>query len=59
VGLVKIKRDATTGRLALAAPGFIKYQRGTEEEVQVVCEAMGIQRGDVLKAQWIDNGPGW
>ncbi|PWN18477.1 Diaminopimelate epimerase-like protein [Microstroma glucosiphilum] len=59
VGLVKIKRDGATGRLALAAPGFTKYQPGTEEEIRTVCQAMGIERGDVLKAQWICNGPRW
>ncbi|CAO1634890.1 unnamed protein product [Sympodiomycopsis kandeliae] len=59
IGLVRIKKDAQTGRLALGAPDFLKYEPAKEEEIQTICDSMDIQRSDVIKAQWTDNGPGW
>lgn len=60
IGLVRIRRDPDKkSRLALAAPGFIKYEPAKEEEISAICKKMNIRREDVLKAQWTDNGPGW
>lgn len=59
IGLVKIKRDDKTQRLALAAPDFLKYEPAQEEKIQIICSSLNIARNDVLKAQWTDNGPGW
>lgn len=60
IGLVKIRKDVNNPtRLYLAAPEFIKYEPAQEEEIQIICKSMDIDRSDVLKAQWTDNGPGW
>lgn len=58
VGLVKVRIDEG-GRLSLAAPSFIKYERATQQETAQICEALSIDPKDVLAAQWTDNGPGW
>jgi PhzF family phenazine biosynthesis protein len=56
-GLVRIRRDDT--RHAFAAPPLI---RGGEVEAGDLAEIMallGIDRSQVVDAQWADNGPGW
>jgi PhzF family phenazine biosynthesis protein len=56
-GLVKVKRDG--GRLAFAAPPRRRTGPLPEENVAKICAALGIERGDVLRHQWADNGPEW
>lgn len=58
IGLVRVKIEDGQ-RLSLAAPGFIKYEPATESEIETLCGALGIERKDVLKVQWTDNGPQW
>ncbi|EMY32705.1 PhzF family phenazine biosynthesis protein [Arthrobacter crystallopoietes BAB-32] len=56
-GLVNIKNDG--GRLAFAAPARRRAGELPEENVQRICAALGLDRSDVLRHQWADNGPQW
>ena len=57
LGLVPVRRHE--GRLAFAAPALLRS--GSLEEALLVRIAKGlrIERGAILDAQLIDNGPGW
>ncbi len=57
VGLVRVRRDGE--RLAFAAPPLRRSgPLDAATQVQIVA-ALGIEAGDVLHHQWVDNGPGW
>lgn len=56
-GLVPIRR--TTGRLAFAAPPLVRGGPVDETEVAHLAALLGIDRVDVVEAEWVDNGPGW
>lgn len=56
-GLVELRRG--DGGWALAAPPLTRSGPATDEEVGRVAEGLGIPTGDVLAAEWVDNGPGW
>jgi len=56
-GLVRIRRDA--GRLAFAAPPLIRSGPVDEPLVRHIADVLGIDRADIVDAQWADNGPGW
>ncbi len=56
VGLVELRAEA--GRTAFAAPPL----RMAEVEASLlgaVLRALGLDAGDVVAAQWLDNGPNW
>jgi PhzF family phenazine biosynthesis protein len=60
-GLVRIKRDRAgeQTRLAFAAP---PQQRSGEVEPELlarITRALGIHADAIVRAQWVDNGPGW
>lgn len=57
VGLVNLRQS--DGRLAFAAPDLIRSGPADEDDIARVCLILQIDRGDVLDAQWCDNGPGW
>ncbi len=57
VGLVTLKN--TGDRLAFAAPPLIRSGAVAEEELDVVCAVLGVDRTDIIDTQWCDNGPGW
>jgi PhzF family phenazine biosynthesis protein len=56
-GLVRVRR--TPDGLAFAAPPLVRSGPVEEEVVLHVAEVLGIDRADVVDAQWADNGPGW
>ncbi len=58
VGLVNIRRENGTQRLAFAAPPLQRTAPGAELLAQTV-QALGLQAGQVLAAQLLDNGPVW
>jgi PhzF family phenazine biosynthesis protein len=58
-GLVKIKRDAASGRLAFAAPPLIKGGPLDEADVALIARGLKIERSDILAHAWCDNGPNW
>jgi len=59
VGLVVIRRDETTGRLAFAAPP--RQRSGPLDDVDVarLVAALRIDPDEVVAHEWCDNGPGW
>jgi PhzF family phenazine biosynthesis protein len=59
VGLVKIKRDAASGRLAFAAPPLIKGGPLDEADVALIARGLRIERSDIVAHAWCDNGPKW
>ena len=56
-GLVRILRS--DGQLAFAAPPLIRSGPVGEADLERVARLLGIGRGDIVDAQWADNGPGW
>jgi PhzF family phenazine biosynthesis protein len=58
IGLVRV-RAGVDGSLAFAAPALIRSGDLDDETLRDVVRILGIERSDVLAAQWVDNGPGW
>ena len=58
VGLVKIRREPGTQRLAFAAP-VLKRSTPSPELLTQVALALGVQPAQILAAQRLDNGPVW
>ncbi|MEC5211773.1 PhzF family phenazine biosynthesis protein [Polaromonas sp. CG_9.5] len=58
VGLVKIRREAGTQRLAFAAPA-LKRSTPSPALLAQVAAALGVQPAQMLAAQTLDNGPVW
>ncbi len=56
-GLVEVRRGEE--RLAFAAPPLVRSGPVDEETVAHVAGLLGVERGELLDAQWVDNGPGW
>jgi PhzF family phenazine biosynthesis protein len=57
VGLVRVRRDGA--RLAFAAPPLVRGGPVDPDDVAHLARALGAAAGDVVDAQWVDNGPGW
>jgi len=58
VGLVKIRREPGTNRLAFAAPA-LKRSAPSPTTLAQVATALGLKASQVLAAQCLDNGPLW
>ena len=58
VGLVPVRRGPG-GTLAFAAPPLVREGPVDEAELVEVAAVLGVDRGDVVDAAWVDNGPGW
>jgi PhzF family phenazine biosynthesis protein len=58
VGLVKIRREPGTKRLAFAAPP-LKRSAPSPTVLAQVAAALGLKANQVLAAQCLDNGPLW
>jgi PhzF family phenazine biosynthesis protein len=56
-GLIPI-RPADSG-LAFAAPPLLRSGPVEETLIRQIAEVLNIARGDIVDAQWVDNGPGW
>jgi len=56
-GLVRIRRDGDL--LAFAAPPLLRSGPVDAADLADLCAVLGIGHGDIVKAQWVDNGPGW
>ena len=56
-GLVPIRQ--TADGLAFAAPPLLRSGPVDEPLVQHVAVVLGIDRADIVEAEWADNGPGW
>ena len=59
VGLVKIRRDGVTNRLAFAAPALIRSGPLDAADVALIARGLGIAREDIVAHSWCDNGPNW
>ena len=57
IGLVRIKKDGE--KLAFAAPPLIRSGLLDEETLTQIAAGLRVNRQDIVKHQWIDNGPGW
>jgi PhzF family phenazine biosynthesis protein len=56
-GLVPVRR--TAAGLAFAAPPLIRSGPVEEQLVGHIASLLRIDRGEILDAEWADNGPGW
>jgi PhzF family phenazine biosynthesis protein len=56
-GLVELRR--TGEGLAFAAPPLVRTGPADEETLDEIVAITGLERGEILAAEWIDNGPGW
>ncbi len=56
-GLIEIRR--TADGLAFAAPPLLRSGPVEEETLVAVADGLGIDRGEIVAAEWADNGPGW
>lgn len=56
-GLVPVRR--TEVGLAFAAPPLLRSGPVDEDDLRPVLDVLGIERDEVVEAQWVDNGPGW
>jgi PhzF family phenazine biosynthesis protein len=57
LGLVELRRDGD--RLAFRAPDFLRFGEVDEETLGRAAASLGVDRSEVVRASWIDNGPGW
>jgi PhzF family phenazine biosynthesis protein len=57
VGLVAVRRGPDG--LAFAAPPLVRSGPVDEPLVHQIAARLRIDRGEVVDAQWVDNGPGW
>ncbi|MEE9416075.1 MAG: PhzF family phenazine biosynthesis protein [Acidimicrobiales bacterium] len=56
-GLISLRRYG--GRLAFAAPPMTRSGPVEEADLEPVCLVLGLDRSEIVDAQWADNGPGW
>ena len=56
-GLVAVRRGPDG--LAFAAPPLVRSGPVAEELVARIVAMLGIDRSEIVDAQWVDNGPGW
>jgi PhzF family phenazine biosynthesis protein len=56
-GLIPVRR--TADGLAFAAPPLLRSGPVEESLVRHVASVLGIDRTDIVDAEWADNGPGW
>lgn len=57
VGLVRIR--AHDSRLAFAAPGLRRTGLLEPDVLAKITRALDLAPADIVRHQWIDNGPGW
>jgi PhzF family phenazine biosynthesis protein len=56
-GLIAVR--PTDQGLAFAAPPLVRSGPVDEADVRHVADLLGLDRAEVLDAEWVDNGPGW
>ena len=57
VGLVPIRQSED--RLAFAAPPLVRTGSVDDAKLDEIVHVLGIDRTDIVAAEWVDNGPGW
>lgn len=58
IGLVTVRRS-DGGDLAFAAPPLVRSGAPTAAELAEACAQLRVDPADVVRAEWVDNGPGW
>ncbi len=56
-GLVPVRLDGE--RLAFAAPPRVRSGPVDADLLSEVIDVLGVERAEVVDAEWLDNGPGW
>jgi len=56
-GLVPVRRELEG--LAFRAPPILRSGPVAEEDLERISGILGIDRGEIVDHQWVDNGPGW
>ena len=56
-GLIQVRR--TENGLAFAAPPLIRSGPVEDQLVEQIASRLGIDRAEIVDAEWADNGPGW
>lgn len=56
-GLIRVR--CSGGRLSFSAPPLVRYEPVDETEIGRLAGVLGVERGEIGGAQWVDNGPGW
>jgi len=56
-GLIEVRQE--NGVLGFAAPPLLRSGLVDEPIIRQAAAQLGIDRWDILDAQWADNGPGW
>ena len=56
-GLIGIRREG--GQLAFKAPPLLRSGPVDEALMQRICSGLRIEPQAVVRANWVDNGPGW
>jgi PhzF family phenazine biosynthesis protein len=56
-GLIPLRN--ASGQLAFAAPPLLRSGPVDEALTGHLADVLGIDRADIVDAQWADNGPGW
>ena len=56
-GLIPIQDDGQ--RLAFAAPPLVRSGPADDALVDRLASLLGLERNQVVAAEWVDNGPGW
>ena len=56
-GLVQVRR--TADGLGFAAPPLLRSGPVSEPVIERIAAQLGIDRAEIVDAQWADNGPGW
>ncbi|HTB55820.1 MAG TPA: PhzF family phenazine biosynthesis protein, partial [Trebonia sp.] len=57
VGLVPLRR--TSQGLAFRAPPTMRSGPVDEQTLHEIAAVLGVERAELIDAQWADNGPGW
>lgn len=56
-GLIPVRRSGRNW--AFAAPNLVRSGPVDDRDLDRITRALGIDAGEVVAAQWVDNGPGW
>lgn len=57
LGPIEIRR--TADGLAFSGAPLVRSGPADEAMVRRIADVLGIERADVIAAEWVDNGPGW
>lgn len=62
LGLIELRSGsapAESNRIAFRAPELLRSGPVDPQALTTAVNALGIRAGDVVGAEWVDNGPGW